>query len=180
MFTSNWRLGEAALAVCDAIPPVINARTESTRENENRNRTTGPSRWLLQLARCGARRVRSCVSDNTYNPFLQCCSNSMQSASCRPVALIDPRRREGTRGHPDPVGQRSEGDPERPVNDRFSVTAAVGRAQYHPRDGPPGHTVISRARLPPMTFALSSSLSLVRSLRTSMYLAGFASPSGCG
>src|SRR5260370_25650575 len=70
MFTSNWLLGGAALAVCDAVAPMINARTESTRKIENRNRTTGRSRWLLQLARCGARRVRSCVSGNTYNPFL--------------------------------------------------------------------------------------------------------------
>src|SRR5260370_7866265 len=70
MFTSNWLLGGAALAVCDAVATMINARTESTREIENRNRTTGRSRWLLQLARCGARRVRSCVSENTYNPFL--------------------------------------------------------------------------------------------------------------
>src|SRR5260221_6795693 len=70
MLTSNWLLGGGALAVCDAVAPMINARTESTRKIENRNRTTGRSRWLLQLARCGARRVRSCVSENTYNPFL--------------------------------------------------------------------------------------------------------------
>src|SRR5260370_14557759 len=70
MFAPNSLLGGAALAVCDAVAPMINARTESTRKIENRNRTTGRSRWLLQLARCGARRVRSCVSENTYNPFL--------------------------------------------------------------------------------------------------------------
>src|SRR5579864_3321629 len=70
MLTSNRLLGGAALAVGDAVAPVISARTENTRENENRNRATGRSRWLLQLARCGARPVRSCVSENTCHPFL--------------------------------------------------------------------------------------------------------------
>jgi hypothetical protein len=40
--------------------------------------------------------------------------------------------------------------------------------------------VISLAMFPPMTLALSCSLSFVRSSSTSMYLTGSARPSGCG
>ncbi len=84
----------------------------------------------------------------------------------------------------DPAGQLGEGEPERPVHDRFGVAKAVGSAQHHFGDavplrggGPPSlrwalrpaaHAAMRRARLPPMTLAFSSSVSLVRSLSTSM------------